>query len=305
MRRHRVSFLALAVAATALAATLLSACGSSTPSAALPTVSGAYGTAASPKVHFTSSTAPSGLKVVVLHAGHGPVVTKGQLLVANYLGQIWNGKVFDSSFSRHVAAAFPIGVGHVIKGWDEGLVGKRAGSRILLVVPSKDGYGTQGQSQAGIPGNATLVFVVDLISSYSTSAATPRSPATVQSDNDGVSVTWPAASDPPVVHVAKGYVAPKANAVTVLSRGSGAKVAPGLVLLRYVVVDASTGKVVGSTWQNGILDSESAGIPSQPSVLDKVLGLQVGSRFLLRAPKTKGGPYVFVAEVVAQPSVLR
>jgi peptidylprolyl isomerase len=271
----------------------------------LPRVSGAFGAKAAPSVHFSSSGPPSTLKVVVLHQGNGPVVKKNQLLVANYLGQIWNGKVFDSSFSRHLASAFPIGVGRVIPGWDKALVGEHAGSRLLLVVPPSDGYGPKGQPSAGIPGNATLVFVVDLISSYSSSATALHTTATLHATANGVTVTWPS-KGMPSVKVSKTYVAPKTPTVTVISRGTGHKVAPGLVVLQYIVVDTKTGKVVDSTWHTGYPDGENAGIKATPSSIDKFLGLPVGTRALLRLPATSsGGPYVLAVEIVAQPSVLK
>ena len=63
-------------------------------------------------------------------------------------------------------AAFPIGTGSVIPGWDKVLVGVKIGSRVLMVVPPKQGYGKKGNSQAGIKGTDTLVFVVDVIARY-------------------------------------------------------------------------------------------------------------------------------------------
>ena len=75
---------------------------------------------------------------------------------------MWNRRsVFDSSWSRGAPATFSIGTGGVIPGWDKGLVGKKVGSRVLLVVPPADGYGAQAQGK--IPANSTLVFVVDIL----------------------------------------------------------------------------------------------------------------------------------------------
>ena len=81
-----------------------------------------------------------------------------------YTGVIWRTKkVFDSSWSRKQPYTTEIGVGQVIKGWDTGLVGQTVGSRVLLVIPPADGYGSAGSSAAGIKGTDTLVFVVDII----------------------------------------------------------------------------------------------------------------------------------------------
>ena len=132
----------------------------------LPTV-GTSSPGIAPPVHVPQAAPPATLQVQTLIRGTGPVVKKGKLFVAQYEGVIWStGKIFDSSWKRSAPASFQIGTGQVIKGWDDGLVGKRVGSRVLLVVPPADGYGTQGSPQAGIKGTDTLVFVVDILGSY-------------------------------------------------------------------------------------------------------------------------------------------
>ena len=132
----------------------------------LPTV-GTASPGTAPPVHIPQTGPPATLQSQTLIQGTGPVVKKGKLLIAQYEGVIWRtGKVFDSSWSRHVPAGFEIGAGQVIKGWDDTLVGKRVGSRVLLVVPPADGYGTSGNSEAGIKGTDTLVFVVDIVGTY-------------------------------------------------------------------------------------------------------------------------------------------
>jgi FKBP-type peptidyl-prolyl cis-trans isomerase len=132
----------------------------------LPTV-GTSRPGTAPPVHIPQTGPPATLQTQTLIRGTGPVVKKGKLLVAQYEGVIWRtGKVFDSSWQHGVPAGFQIGSGQVIKGWDDGLVGKRVGSQVLLVVPPADGYGTQGQTAAGIKGTDTLVFVVDILGTY-------------------------------------------------------------------------------------------------------------------------------------------
>ena len=84
-------------------------------------------------------------------------------MVTNYLGQIWGGKVFDNSYDRGTTSAFQIGVGKVVPGWDTALVGVPVGSRVMLSLPPADGYGSAGNSGAGITGTDTLVFVVDIV----------------------------------------------------------------------------------------------------------------------------------------------
>jgi peptidylprolyl isomerase len=134
--------------------------------AKLPKVTDA-GQGKAPKVTVPDSDPPSGLQDKTLIEGTGPVVRKGQALVAQYEGRIWDsGKVFDSSWTRGTPAAFPIGTGKVIPGWDKALVGKKVGSRVLLVVPPKEGYGKAGAGGAGIKGSDTLVFVIDIVGAH-------------------------------------------------------------------------------------------------------------------------------------------
>jgi len=113
-----------------------------------------------------AGAAPTQLVVKTLVQGAGAPVQSGQQIVVQYLGALWDGgTVFDSSWKRNGAPiSFAIGVGKVIKGWDEALVGVKAGSRVLLVLPSDKAYGDKGQPPT-IPAKATLVFVVDVLGS--------------------------------------------------------------------------------------------------------------------------------------------
>jgi peptidylprolyl isomerase len=129
---------------------------------ALPTVSAA--TDKAPAITIPASKPPATLQVKTLIKGTGSKVTKGQLVVVQYTGVNWRTKkVFDSSWSRSQPFGVNIGEGQVIKGWDTGLVGQTVGSRVLLVIPPAEGYGSSGSSQAGIKGTDTLVFVVDIV----------------------------------------------------------------------------------------------------------------------------------------------
>jgi peptidylprolyl isomerase len=133
----------------------------------LPTVTApAANSTAGPTIKIpANTTAPKTLTVKPLIKGKGAVVKKGEDIAVQYTGVIWRtGKVFDSSWQRNQGPySVPIGVGQVIKGWDTGLVGQTVGSRVLLVIPPADAYGSAGQSQAGIKGTDTLVFVVDIL----------------------------------------------------------------------------------------------------------------------------------------------
>jgi peptidylprolyl isomerase len=132
--------------------------------AGLPTVTAKA--ASAPTVKIPSSAPPSALVVKTLIKGSGPPVAKGQEVVTQYIGLNWRTKsVFDSSWTRGAPFGFQIGASpaQIIMGWDKGLIGVPVGSRVMLVIPPKDGYGSSGQAQAGIKGTDTLVFVVDVL----------------------------------------------------------------------------------------------------------------------------------------------
>jgi peptidylprolyl isomerase len=134
--------------------------------AGLPTVEFPNGPTKEPKVTVPKTDAPKTTKSATLVEGTGPTVEKGQTLLAQYHGVLWkDGSVFDSSWQRGEPADFPIGVGAVIPGWDKTLVGQKVGSRVLIVIPPSDGYGSAG-SPPKISGTDTLVFVVDILDAY-------------------------------------------------------------------------------------------------------------------------------------------
>jgi peptidylprolyl isomerase len=125
-----------------------------------PTVT--FDPAKGPTITVPKTAAPTSLVVQNLVDGTGPEVKAGQTLTVHYTGVVWaDNSVFDSSWAKGSPATFPIGTGGVIPGWDKGLVGKKVGSRVLLVVPPTDGYGAQ--VKGNIPASSTLVFVVDIL----------------------------------------------------------------------------------------------------------------------------------------------
>jgi FKBP-type peptidyl-prolyl cis-trans isomerase len=122
-------------------------------------------TTAGPTVTInTKATPPTKLQVKTLIKGTGAKVAKGNDVAVQYTGLIWRtGKVFQSSWAAKSPFTTEIGAGQVIPGWDTGLIGQTVGSRVLLVIPPAEGYGTAGQSQVGITGKDTLVFVIDIL----------------------------------------------------------------------------------------------------------------------------------------------
>jgi len=130
------------------------------PVAGLPEVTLADNGA--PSVRYPSTTIPDGLIAQNLITGSGPVVEDGQSVTVHYTGWVWNGDQFDSSWDAATPATFTLTSGSLIEGWVQGLVGKTVGSQVLLVIPPELGYGAEGSGDT-IPGDATLVFVVDIL----------------------------------------------------------------------------------------------------------------------------------------------
>ncbi|WP_281614216.1 FKBP-type peptidyl-prolyl cis-trans isomerase [Flammeovirga sp. SubArs3] len=103
----------------------------------------------------------SGLGIKVLKEGTGETPQKGQEVVVHYSGFLENGEKFDSSRDRNSPFTFRVGVGQVIKGWDEGVLNLPVGSRAMLMIPSELGYGSRNVGP--IPANSTLYFDIEVL----------------------------------------------------------------------------------------------------------------------------------------------
>ncbi len=120
--------------------------------------------AAKPKPSVLSAGAiktASGLTYLVTQKGTGRLPKVGETVVVHYTGMFTNGVKFDSSRDRGQPYPFPLGMGKVIKGWDEGIAKLRVGDQAIFVIPSAIAYGTRGKGP--IPPDTTLVFIVELV----------------------------------------------------------------------------------------------------------------------------------------------
>jgi peptidylprolyl isomerase len=107
-------------------------------------------------------TTPSGLRYIDLVVGKGPMPKAGQTISVLYTGKLTDGKIFDSTSTRNNEPfETPIGVGQVIKGWDEGMLTMRVGGKRRLTIPPNLGYGSVAEGP--IPANSTLIFDVQLL----------------------------------------------------------------------------------------------------------------------------------------------
>ena len=114
------------------------------------------------KTNMQPITTADGLIMQDEVIGTGAEAKAGQQVTVNYSGTLTNGTKFDSSYDRGQPFVFTLGVGQVIKGWDEGFAGMKIGGKRKLIIPSELGYGAQGAGGV-IPPNATLIFEVELL----------------------------------------------------------------------------------------------------------------------------------------------
>jgi FKBP-type peptidyl-prolyl cis-trans isomerase len=250
------------------------------------TASGSFGSA--PKVTIPKAKAGSKLEVKTLIQGSGTTLTKADALAANFVLYFWSGTASSLKASTFTSNPTVIG-GTMLPGLETALIGKKVGSRVLAVIPPAQGYGTSGNSQLGITGSTTLVFVIDVLKSYADSQAAT---GTQESNGGGTlpTVSAKAASAPTLTFPSS---APPSTLVTkTLIKGSGPKVVKGeYVIAQYVGYIWRTKKVFGSSWSSGSPFGFTLGAsPEQviPGWDTGLAGQTVGSRVLLSIPPKQG-----------------
>ena len=285
MRRIVALFIVPLIAGLALAG-----CGSSKPPPANSTVSakGAFGS--KPTVTIPKEAASGTLAVKTLVQGKGATITKSNLFLSNFTIYVWSGKtnkLLDSTYS----SAPQVLPASLLPGIESAVAGKKVGSRVLAVIPPKEGYGTSGNSQLGVTGNDTLVFVLDLIQKYN-SGTVGATGSQTSSGGGSLPTVKAVPGKAPTVTIPKNATAPSKLVTKTLIKGTGATVTKGEdVVAQYVGINWRTGKVFDSSWSRSLPYSFKIG--ATPSQVIKgwdlgLVGQTVGSRVLLVIPPADG-----------------
>jgi peptidylprolyl isomerase len=116
-----------------------------------------------PEIDFPGGEPPADLEIKDIWEGDGPVAKAGDTVSVHYVGVAFStGEEFDASWNRGTPLKFQLGVGQVIKGWDQGVQGMKVGGRRQLTIPAHLAYGDRGAGGRIKPGE-TLIFVCDLV----------------------------------------------------------------------------------------------------------------------------------------------
>jgi peptidylprolyl isomerase len=278
---------ALPVLACGLAAGgLLAGCsGGGSGSGPVPVITGPFGSA--PVIAMPKGNPPGQLIVHTLIQGGGPVVAPDDYVLFNVEGKVWAGdrEVVDS-FADHQPQGLPLALSGV-PAWKH-LAGARVGSRVLMVVPPKEGFGAAGDPQASVTSGDTLVFVFDILAALPAGAHVSGTPVPYRPGRRLPSVRMTA--DGPVITVPSKVSPPRSLVSRLLIRGHGRPVVNGdTVVVQYTGVVWRTGKVFGSSWTRRFPEAFQLGAGQVIPGWERGLGgMPAGSRVLLIVPPALG-----------------
>lgn len=279
-----------------IAAIAVAGCGSSSSSGSAAASSDSYKSVSvtgtfnkTPKVTIPKETGTGPLYTKTLIQGTGSSYNSNLAVIANYVAYDWTGKTSKLLGSSYTVGTPSIFTGNLLTGLNKALDGQKTGSRVLAVIPPKDGFGTTGNSSAGVGKNDTLVFVIDMISTFNPNLAAK------QASNGGgalptVTPTTKTTTGPTIT-IPKKATAPKILQVKTLINGTGATVKSGQTLaVQYTGVNWRTGKIFDSSYLHGGAQPEQlvAATATTPGVIKGwvtgLAGQKVGSRVLLVIP---------------------
>ncbi|WP_344465842.1 FKBP-type peptidyl-prolyl cis-trans isomerase [Kitasatospora kazusensis] len=260
--------------------------GSASP---MPTVTGDFGSKAA--ITIPAGQQPSGQYVVhTVSEGDGATVAKGDWVTVNYTAKDWtSGKDLASSYdSGQKPQLYQAAGGQLVPAFDQSVLGKKVGSRQLVVAPPAAAFGAQGNSALGVGAGDTVVFVLDIMESVpqdSTIAGTITQPpaGSPQVKDNGKAA--------PTITVPPGPPAPPADLQKfVLVKGDGKQVQSGQTLVvQYTGVLWSNGQQFDSSWSHGGAQALQVGTGSLIKGWDQgLVGQTVGSRVLLVVPPSLG-----------------
>lgn len=263
-----------------LLACLVAAGCAASPGTPTPTVTGRFG--ADPVISIPNGTPARNLTVDTLIRGTGPVVAASDYVLLNVEGKVWAGdRMVVDSFTDRQPQGLPLTT--AMPAWRH-LAGAHVGSRVLMVVPPSDGFGSAGNPQANIMGSDTLVFVFDVVDTIpkntaATGTPVPYHPGTTMPGVDNSTITVPHNAQPPATLTS-----------TLLRKGTGPRITNGTtVVVQYTGVVWRTGKAFDSSWSRGFPQAFVLGagqvIPGWEQGLG---GATVGSRVLLTVPPALG-----------------
>ncbi|MFJ6213584.1 FKBP-type peptidyl-prolyl cis-trans isomerase [Streptomyces sp. NPDC092296] len=258
------------------------------PSASpMPTVSGAAGAKADITV---PAGKPSGKFVVsTVTEGSGPTVAKSDWVTINYSAKDWTtGKEVPSSYDKgQKPQLYQAGSGQLIPAFDSTVVGRKVGSRVLVVAPPAAAFGSKGSTALGVGPSDTLIFVVDILHAVPqdtvlSGASIPPPAGMPQVKDNGKKAA--------TITIPKGEAAPKALRTAVLIKGTGPKVTSGqTIVAQYTGALWSNGHIFDSSWEHGGATAFQIGAGAVIEGWDKgLVGQTVGSRVLLVIPPSLG-----------------
>ena len=259
-----------------LSLAVLVGCGSSKPSAAIPTTSGGAtkpttsGGATKPTVKIPA-TLPTKLVSTDLIEGTGAAAKAGDEITVNYVGvRSADGTEFDNSYDKGQPFPFTLGAGNVIQGWDQGLIGAKVGGRRQLDIPADLAYGDKPQGTVIKAGDA-LTFVIDVLS------ITP-----------GVNVPTANPADKPTVSIPTSNGATKLG-ITELVAGTGDQAAAkGTAYVQISAYRGDTAALLQTTWTTGKAAKLKLTSDTIPGLVQGIIGMKVGGRRLVIVPSDQG-----------------
>jgi peptidylprolyl isomerase len=275
------------VAVTALAFSAVAACGSSSAakSAGDVTVSGEFDK--QPTISVPKGKPPATTDVKVISRGSGPALKSGDLAVVDGYGRTWDdATTFENTYtSDAVPDTLPVGTGQIaLTGLDKALLGVPTGSRVLIVLPPKEGFGLASQLPTGVQKTDTAVLVFDVLGGYQSNAG-PSGQQVSSGGGDLPTVTSAGVNQKPTVAIPKSDPPAKLS-VTTLVKGDGPAVAKGQELVvQYLGQIWASGNEFDSSWKRGQPTAFTVGAGQLIQAWDDgLVGVPVGSRVLIVAP---------------------